>query len=139
MPVSLRDSLFLILPGLALPVDLVAWHLALHITAVATATLLANLAPVFVMLIGWLIFRAAVTRIFLLGLGLAIAGVITLKGGPAALAEGDLLGDGIATLAAFFYAFYILAIGRLRSRSATVRIQTWSSEAAAAGLLPSDL
>src|SRR3546814_14191332 len=101
MPVSLRDSLFLILPGLALAVDLVAWHLALHITSVANATLLANLAPVFVTLIGWLIFRTAVTRIFLLGLGLAIAGVITLKGGPAALAEGDLLGDGIATLAAF--------------------------------------
>ena len=87
-------------------------------------------------LIGWLIFRTAVTRIFLLGLGLAITGMITLKGGPAALGEGDLLGDGIATLAAVFYAFYILAIGRLRSRYDTVRIMIWSSASAAACILP---
>lgn len=135
-PVSLRDGLFLVLPGMALAIDLVAWHLALHITSVANATLLANLAPVFVTLIGWLVFRTAVTRIFLLGLGLAIAGVITLKGGPAALADGALLGDAIAALAAVFYAIYILAIGRLRSRYDTIRIMIWSSASAAACILP---
>jgi len=131
-----RDYFLLILPGLALAVDLVAWHLALHMTSVANATLLANLAPVFVTLIGWLLFRTAVTRIFLLGLGLAIAGVVTLKGGPAALADGQLAGDAVAALAAVFYACYILAIGRLRSRFATNRIMIWSSASAALSILP---
>nr|CAD6616123.1 EamA/RhaT family transporter [Rhizobium sp. TCK] len=131
-----RDYFLLILPGLALAVDLVAWHLALHMTSVANATLLANLAPVFVTLIGWLLFRTTVTRIFLLGLGLAIAGVVTLKGGPAALADGQLAGDAVAALAAVFYACYILAIGRLRSRFATNRIMIWSSASAALSILP---
>lgn len=135
-PLERRDYFLLILPGLALAVDLVAWHLALHMTSVANATLLANLAPVFVTVIGWLLFRTTVTRIFLLGLGLAIAGVVTLKGGPAALADGQLAGDAVAALAAVFYACYILAIGRLRSRFATNRIMIWSSASAALSILP---
>ncbi|CAD7045167.1 EamA/RhaT family transporter [Pseudorhizobium endolithicum] len=135
-PAGLRDYVLLILPGLALAIDLVAWHLSLHMTSVANATLLANLAPVFVTLIGWLVFRTAVSRIFLLGLALAIAGVVTLKGGPAALGDGELLGDAIATFAAVFYACYILAIGRLRSRFGTNRIMIWSSASAALAILP---
>ncbi|HEV7435046.1 MAG TPA: DMT family transporter [Pseudorhizobium sp.] len=133
---NLRDCLLLILPGLALAIDLVAWHLSLHMTSVANATLLANLAPVFVTLIGFLLFRTVVTRIFLLGLALAIVGVVTLKGGPAALADGHLAGDSVAALAAVFYACYILAIGRLRSRFDTVRIMIWSSASAALSILP---
>lgn len=45
-PAGLRDHLLLLLPGLFLSIDLAAWHLSLHMTSVANATLLANLAPV---------------------------------------------------------------------------------------------
>ncbi len=135
-PVTWQDSLLLVLPGLALAIDLVAWHLALHMTSVANATLLANVAPVFVTIIGWILFKTAVTRIFLLGLALAIFGVVVLKGGPAALGDGQLAGDSIAVLAAAFYACYILAIGRLRSRFTTIRIMIWSSASAALAILP---
>lgn len=135
-PLRLSDALLLVVPGLALAIDLVAWHLSLHMTSVANSTLLANLAPVFVTLIGFLLFRTVVSRIFLLGLGLAIIGVITLKGGPAALVEGNFAGDAVATLAAIFYACYILAIGRLRSRFDTVRIMIWSTATAALAILP---
>ncbi len=135
-PLGLQDAFLLVVPGVALAIDLVAWHLSLHMTSVANSTLLANLAPVFVTLIGFLLFRTVVTRIFLLGLGLAILGVVTLKGGPAALADGHLAGDAVATLAAVFYACYILAIGRLRSRFDTVRIMIWSTATAALAILP---
>ncbi|HEX2147155.1 MAG TPA: DMT family transporter [Pseudorhizobium sp.] len=135
-PLTFRDGLLLVIPGLALAIDLVAWHVSLHMTSVANATLLANLAPVFVTIIGFVLFRTVVTRIFLLGLALAIIGVVTLKGGPAGLADGHLAGDSVAALAAVFYACYILAIGRLRSRFDTVRIMIWSSASAALSILP---
>ena len=135
-PAGLRDYLLLILPGVLLAIDLVAWHISLHMTSVANSTLLANVAPVFVTLIGWFLFRTPVSRIFLLGLGLAITGVLTLKGGPAALANGHLAGDAVAVLAAAFYAGYILAIGRLRGRFGTIRIMLWSSASAALSILP---
>jgi drug/metabolite transporter (DMT)-like permease len=135
-PERLSDYAMLVLPGIMLACDLAAWHLSLHMTSVTNATLLANLAPVFVTIIGWLLFRSPIKGLFLAGLVIAILGVITLKGGPAALAGGDLRGDGIATVAAMFYAGYILAIGRLRSRFDTLRIMIWSTASAAIFMLP---
>lgn len=135
-PEKLSDYGLLILPGAILALDLAAWHLSITMTSVANATLLANLAPVFVTVIGFLFFRAVVTRLFVLGLALALAGVIILKGGPAALGNGDLRGDGVAIVAAMFYAGYILAIGRLRSRFDTIRIMLWSTASAAVCVFP---
>jgi len=135
-PASLADGFMLVLPGLFLATDLVTWHLSIHMTSVANATLLANLAPIFVAVIGWLFLRAQISGLFLLGLATAMVGIVTLKGGLAGLAHGDLRGDGLATVAALFYAGYILVIGRLRSRFDTLQIMIWSTAAAAVCLLP---
>jgi drug/metabolite transporter (DMT)-like permease len=48
--------------------DLAFWHLSIVYTTVANATLLANFAPVFVTLGGWLLFGQRVTRLFLVAL-----------------------------------------------------------------------
>jgi drug/metabolite transporter (DMT)-like permease len=133
---SACDYAMLMLPGVFLACDLVLWHLALHMTSVANATLLANLAPVFVTLIGWLFLRARISALFLAGLVIAMAGIVTLKGGFAVIGNGDLRGDGLATAAAIFYAGYILVIGRLRNRFDTVRIMLWSTGVAAVCILP---
>lgn len=135
-PEKLSDYALLVVPGVLLAMDLAAWHLSITMTSVANATLLANLAPVFVTVIGLLFFGAVVTRVFVLGLVLALAGVVVLKGGPAALGNGDLSGDGVAVIAAVFYAGYILAIGKLRSRFDTVRIMLWSTASAAVCIFP---
>ncbi|WP_420810244.1 DMT family transporter [Ensifer aridi] len=135
-PQRLADYALLVLPGIFLAIDLGAWHLSLTMTSVANATLLANVAPVFVTLASWVLFRSPVSGIFVAGLATAIIGVVVLKGGPAALGGGDLAGDGIAIIAAMFYAGYILAIGRLRSRFSTNRIMLWSTASAAVCMLP---
>ncbi len=135
-PERFSDYAMLVLPGLMLAADLASWHLSLHMTSVTNATLLANLAPVFVTAFGWLFLGSSISGIFLAGLAAAIIGVVTLKGGPAALASGNLHGDGIAMIAAMFYAGYILSIGRLRSRFDTLRIMIWSTASAAIVILP---
>ena len=135
-PEHMSDYALLVLPGVFLAIDLGAWHLSLTMTSVANATLLANLAPVFVTLASWALFRSPVSRIFMAGLVMAVAGVVVLKGGPGALGGGDLAGDGIAVVAAMFYAGYILAIGQLRSRFSTNRIMIWSTASAAFCMLP---
>lgn len=135
-PESLSDYFWLSMPGVFLAADLAAWHLALHMTSVANATLLANLAPIFVTLGSWVIFRARVSGIFLTGLATALAGVVVLKGGPAALGDGKLAGDATAAVAAVFYAGYILVIGRLRVRFSTRTIMIWSTATAAVCMLP---
>ncbi len=135
-PANLSQCLLLVLPGLFLAMDLVTWHLSIRMTSVANATLLANLAPIFVALIGWLFLRARISRPFLIGLVTALVGIVTLKGGVSGLAAGDLGGDALATVAALFYAGYILVIGRLRSRFDTLQIMLWSTAAAAICLFP---
>ncbi|AOF94184.1 DMT family transporter [Sinorhizobium sp. RAC02] len=135
-PSGLRDYVVLLLPGAFLAIDLVAWHLSLHMTSVANATLLANLAPVFVTLGSWLVFRTRITPIFLTGLALALAGIVVLKGGPAAIGGGQLAGDATAIVAAIFYACYMLAIGHVRSRFSTLRIMVWTTFSAAICMLP---
>jgi drug/metabolite transporter (DMT)-like permease len=135
-PAGLRDYLFLALPGAFLAIDLAAWHLSLTMTSVANATLLANLAPVFVTIGSWLIFRTRITPVFLAGLALALIGVIVLKGGPAAIGGGQLAGDATAIVAAIFYACYMLSLGHVRSRFSTLRIMVWTTFSAAVCMLP---
>ena len=135
-PSGLRDHILLLLPGVFLAIDLVAWHLSLHMTSVANATLLANLAPVFVTLGSWLFFRARITPVFLAGLFLALVGIIVLKGGPGAIGGGQLAGDATAVTAAFFYACYMLALGHVRARFSAPRILVWTTLSAAVCMLP---
>jgi drug/metabolite transporter (DMT)-like permease len=135
-PQGLSDYFQLILPGFFLAADLAAWHLAIHVTTVANATLLANLAPVFVALIGWVFLHATITRNFTIGLAIAIAGIVVLKGGLGNLLAGDVRGDSLAVIAALFYAGYILSVGRLRGRFDTLRVMLWSTASAAVFMLP---
>jgi drug/metabolite transporter (DMT)-like permease len=135
-PGGLRDYALLVLPGVFLAIDLAAWHLALHMTSVANATLLANLAPIFVTLGSWLIFRTRVSAVFITGLAMAFVGVVVLKGGPGALGGGDLAGDATAIVAAIFYAAYMLSLGRLRARFSTLRIMVWTTFSAAVCMFP---
>ncbi|EFM60522.1 transporter, DME family [Brucella sp. BO2] len=135
-PLTLADCLRLALPGFFIAADLGAWHLSLHSTSVANATLLANMAPIFVTIGAWLLFRSRVSSSFIVGLVVAVAGVIVLKGGPGELLHSRSSGDAMALLAAVFYAGYILSVGRLRSRFSTMRIMLWSSAIAAIFSLP---
>jgi drug/metabolite transporter (DMT)-like permease len=99
--------------------DLLLWHWALVLTSVAAATLEANLAPVFVTLFAWLLWRQRPRAGFVGALLLAMAGVLLivapkLQAGGQALV-GDLLGIGTA----MFYAGYIMAVAQLRARVST--------------------
>lgn len=123
-------------PGLILAVELITWHLSLRMTTVANSTLFANLAPVFVALGGWVFLKQKVSRIFILALGMSIAGAIILKGGLAFDGAGDPAGDALAVLAAALYAVYIMLIGWVRQRYATAVIMIWGSLAASMLALP---
>jgi drug/metabolite transporter (DMT)-like permease len=124
------------LPGLFLGAELSTWHLSLHMTSVANATLLINMTPIPVALLGWLIFRTPISRTFVVGLVLSIVGVIVLKGGPGAIGSKSLAGDGVALLGSVLYAGYFLSLGRVRNRFSTLTVMRWSTLAAGLAVLP---
>src|ERR1700687_854004 len=82
----------LIAAGLFFAADLGVWHWSIVYTSVANSTLLANLAPIFVTLAGWLLWPQAVTRTFLAGMVLALAGMFILVGPHFASGGTRLLG-----------------------------------------------
>ena len=75
-----KDYGLLFLAGAFFAGDLAFWHLSLHHTSVANATLFANSAPVVVVLADWLLFRRSIGRVFVLGLVLSLIGGACLAG-----------------------------------------------------------
>ncbi|MBW2281250.1 MAG: DMT family transporter [Deltaproteobacteria bacterium] len=135
-PAGARDYLYLALPGVFFAGDLGVWHWSIKYTSVANSTLLANLAPVFVTLGGWLVFRRRFRRLFLIGMAVAIAGAVVLVGDSLHFGDRHALGDGLGLLTAVFYASYILAVGKLREEFSTTTILAWSATSAAVVLFP---
>jgi len=126
----------IIAAGLFFAGDLAVWHWSIMLTSVANATLLANLAPIFVTLAVWLLYGRRPTAMFLAGLAAALAGVTVLLGRDFQAGGGAMLGDFLGMVTAMFYGAYQLTVTRVRSRAATSVIMAWSGLVTAVALLP---
>ncbi len=122
--------------GLLFAGDLAVWHWSIRFTSVANATLLANFAPIFVVLFGWFVFRKRVSRRFVVAMLVALAGTTLLVGGDFRLDPRVLLGDALGLVTAVFYAGYLLSIKNLRERCPTFTIMARSGLVTVAALLP---
>jgi drug/metabolite transporter (DMT)-like permease len=123
--------------GLFFAADLGVWHWSIIYTSVANSTLLANLAPIFVTLAGWLFWRQAVTRTFLVAMVIAIVGMFVLVGPNFVVGGTKLMGDALGALAGVFYAGYLLSIKVARdAKASTARLMAWSTAITAVVLLP---
>ena len=122
--------------GLFFAGDLAVWHWSIVLTSVANATLLANLAPIFVALAVWLLWGRRPTAMFLAGLAAALAGVTVLLGGDFRAGGGAVLGDILGVVTALFYGAYQLTVTQARARSTTAVIMAWSALVTTVALLP---
>ena len=132
----MAERRLIIAAGLFFAGDLAVWHWSIVLTSVANATLLANLAPIFVTLAVWLLYGRRPTVMFLAGLAAALAGVTVLLGGDFRAGGGAVLGDVRGVVTAMFYGAYQLTVTRARSRAATSVIMAWSGLITAVALLP---
>ncbi|MBI3882530.1 MAG: DMT family transporter [Verrucomicrobia bacterium] len=134
-PSARRDLLLLALAGVLFAADLALWHLSIKLTSVANSTLFANVAPLFVALGARALFGDRIAPVFLVSLALALAGAAMLLGASFQMSPAHLAGDGLAVLAAMFYAGYQLAVSGLRRRFSTAPIMFWSGLACAPAML----
>ncbi len=136
---SRSDRIRLVLAGLAFAADIAFWHLAIAHTTVLGATLLASTVPIMVTVAAIFFFGEKIRSLFILGLGLALAGVATLavqRTGALVTPPDRLLGGLFAMLAALFFAIYLLIIANVRRHSSTTTIMFYMSLVAALSLLP---
>ena len=135
-PRSVRDFVLIGMAGVYLAADVAVWHYSIQMTTVANSTLLANVAPVFVVLGGWLLFRTRVTGTYLIGLAAAMTGVFILSQASLSLSQDHFIGDLLGILTAVFYAAYQMAVERLRRRFSTLTIMKYAIPASALVMLP---
>jgi drug/metabolite transporter (DMT)-like permease len=102
--------------------DLFFWHLAVLNTTVANATFFATLAPLFVILVTWLVLRRPIAWPVVAGLALCLAGGLALIGQDLALDAGRLLGDVFGVATALFFGLYFLAVEEARLTAGAARV-----------------
>jgi drug/metabolite transporter (DMT)-like permease len=123
-----------------LAADLIVWNWSLKLIEVGIATLLGNTAPIWVALAGFLFFKERFSPRFLIGLGVALAGIVLLVlGGGRSLAGGDWAGLMLATLGAVGYAGYLRGVKTARTNVGLAQVMFWTSACTALWLLPAAL
>ena len=135
-PRGLRDFVLVGMAGVYLAADVAVWHYSIQMTTVANSTLLANVAPVFVVLGGWILFRTRVTRTYLIGLAAAMTGVFILPQASLSFSHDRFIGDLLGVLTAVFYAAYQMSVERLRRRFSTLTIMKYAIPVSALAMLP---
>jgi drug/metabolite transporter (DMT)-like permease len=126
----------LALAGIFFAGDMGLWHLSLHYTSVANATLLSNFAPMFIACWIWAVHKVRFRRVFVIGMVTALSGTVLLVGPNAAGGGTRLLGDALGLGSAVFYAGYQLVIKDARNQYSTARLMAWSTSITALVLLP---
>jgi drug/metabolite transporter (DMT)-like permease len=111
-----------VLAGAAFAGDLFFWHLSILNTTVANATFFATTAPIFVVLVAWLVLRRRVSRGTVLGLILCVLGGLSLIGQSVQVNPARILGDLFGVATAVFFALYFLAVERARKGGGAARV-----------------
>lgn len=96
--------------GVALGLDIVAWHSAIHFIGTGLATLLANTQVVLVSVMAWVVLGERPRRQLLWAIPVILVGVALVSGvgQDGAFGTRPLAGTGLALLAAFFYSLFLL-------------------------------
>ncbi|MBC8268629.1 MAG: DMT family transporter [Rhodospirillaceae bacterium] len=134
-----KDYSVMVLAGFFFAGDLLCWHWSLQYTSVANATMLATMAPIWVTLGSYFLFRERFSRLFLLGLCIAIFGAAVLMGDSFQFSRERLFGDLLGVGTGVFFGSYILTVGRLRAHFSTASIMFLTTAVTAVLLLPATL
>ncbi len=103
-----------ILAGVFSGLDHATWGFSLALTNVANATLLNNIAPLWVALVAFFLWKERLGRRFWGGLALALAGAAFVLGSDFLRNPGTGTGDLLAAGSSIFYAGYFLFTQRSR-------------------------
>ncbi|MBR8837275.1 MAG: DMT family transporter [Stigonema ocellatum SAG 48.90 = DSM 106950] len=135
-PYTIRQILLLIGVGFVMFATLILWAWSLTQTNVANSTLMHNLAPLFTVLVGWLIWGKRFDGRFLMGMVVAMAGAALLAYHDFSSTSEKLQGDLAAILSAVFLGLYPLIVEQLRTQLSPITIMTWCSAIGTLLLLP---
>ena len=117
-----KDLIIVILSGVFLAGDLILWHISFNYTTVANANLLANLVPFTIIPISFFVFKEKISKYFLGGLIITLAGVAVLMAGKIKPSPSNFIGDLMAFSTSIFYALFMLSVYKVRDKISALAI-----------------
>jgi drug/metabolite transporter (DMT)-like permease len=135
LKIGRKELIIAIVGGVVFGSDIAVWNLSLMKISATVSTLLANLAPVWVGLIGYLLFKKRSGKLFWIGTFVAIAGMVVLVGYQNIIALKFNIGILLALLASFLYAIYILITKGVLQKISTLTFMFYNMLAASIYLL----
>jgi drug/metabolite transporter (DMT)-like permease len=133
--ISRNDLLTALIGGVVFGSDIAIWNLSLTKISATISTLLANLAPVWVGLLSFLVLRKRSGVLFWVGTWIAIVGMIVLVGYSNILHLQFNIGLVYALIASVFYAIYIMITKGILRRITTVTFMFYNMLGASVFLL----
>ena len=131
-----RELLIALLGGVIFGADIAVWNLSLVKISATISTLVANLAPVWVGLLSFLILRKRSGVLFWTGTWIAIFGMVVLVGYQHVLHLQFNIGLIYALIASVFYALYIMISKGILRKISTVTFMFYNMLGAGFFLLP---
>jgi drug/metabolite transporter (DMT)-like permease len=135
LKIGRRDLLIAILGGVVFGADIAIWNISLTKISATISTLLANLAPVWVGLLSFLILRKRSGVLFWVGTWVAILGMVILVGFQKVLHLQFNIGLIYALIASLFYAIYIMITKGILRNISTLTFMFYNMIGASAFLL----
>lgn len=133
--IATKDKWIALLSGVVFASDISVWNISILKISATVSTLLANLVPVWVGLLSFLILRRNSGKPFWLGTAIAIMGMVVLVGYHDLVTLQFNIGIPLAVLASFFYAVYILITKDVLKRTDTVTFMFYNMLGASVFLL----
>ncbi len=135
-PYSSRQIGLLLVTGLFFAAQQILWAFSVTQTSLANSSLLHNFTPLFVAVIGFLLFGQRFDRQFILGMIVAISGSVILGIDDLLYGTSKVLGDGIALVSAIFLAIYLLLVERVRNHLDAITTVLYLSIIGTLAILP---
>ncbi|TFG48502.1 MAG: EamA family transporter [Candidatus Brocadiia bacterium] len=109
-----RTIILIILAGVFLSAHFVLWITSLEHTSVASSVVLVTANPVFVAIASYLLWKEKLGRLSILGIIIAICGVIVISQGEFSFGSEVFLGNTLALVAGLLAASYLMVARALR-------------------------
>jgi len=120
LKIGRKELTIALIGGIVFALDIAVWNLSLIKISATVSTLIANLAPVWVGLISYLAFKNKSGKLFWIGTGVAILGMVILVGVQNLMSLQFNIGIPLALLASLFYAIYILITRGILQKISTI-------------------
>lgn len=135
LKIGRKELIIALIGGVVFGADIAVWNLSLVKISATVSTLIANLAPVWVGLISYLIFKKKSGKLFWIGTWVAILGMVVLVGYQNILSLQFNIGIPLALLASFFYAIYIVITRGILQKISTITFMFYNMLAGSVFLL----